>query len=53
MLNEAMEENKGKLGKVNRRIRGVLDKLRELAGDTKKGVRGRSRDVQEALDGKG
>ncbi|WVF68138.1 hypothetical protein IAT40_002901 [Kwoniella sp. CBS 6097] len=37
---------------VNPRVRRLLDSLRDLAGDSKKGVRGRLRDVALALDGK-
>ncbi|ORY35857.1 hypothetical protein BCR39DRAFT_596451 [Naematelia encephala] len=51
MLKEAMEENKGKLVKVSPRIRRFLDVLLERAGDTKKSIPGRLRDVQEVLDG--
>jgi hypothetical protein len=53
MLNEAMEENRAKLGKVTKRVMGMLESLRELGSDTRKSVRGRLRDVQEVLDGKG
>ncbi|OCF43328.1 hypothetical protein I317_02897 [Kwoniella heveanensis CBS 569] len=36
---------------VNPRVRRMLDMLCEIAGDSKKGVRGRLRDVALALDG--
>lgn len=51
MLKEAMEDNKGQLSKVNRRIRGILERLLDLGGDTKQGIRGRLRQIELALDG--
>lgn len=45
-----MEANQDKLNKVSRRVRSILNTLKELAGDNKKGVRGRLRDVKEAID---
>ncbi|KAL1409785.1 hypothetical protein Q8F55_003782 [Vanrija albida] len=47
---EALQENRQKLPKVNGRIRKMMATLEELAGDTRKSIRGRLRDVQEALD---
>ncbi|WVQ86030.1 hypothetical protein IAT38_008198 [Cryptococcus sp. DSM 104549] len=49
-LNEAMSEHHAKLGKLNPRVRKALETLQELGGDTKKGVRGRLRDVADAFD---
>jgi hypothetical protein len=51
MLREGMEEHRALLPKVSRKIRGMLDKLLEVGGDTKKSVRGRLRDIAEAFDG--
>ncbi|WVR08454.1 hypothetical protein IAU60_005509 [Kwoniella sp. DSM 27419] len=51
MLDEAMGTHSSQMTKVNPRIRKLLDKLRELAGDSKKGIRGRLRDVRHVLDG--
>lgn len=48
-----MEEHTSKLGKVNRRIRGLLNSLLELGGDARKSVRGRLEDVAAVLDEKG
>lgn len=50
MLTEAMKENRGKLRRVNVRVRKMLETLEELAGDSRKGVRGRLREVQEVID---
>lgn len=50
MLCEAMDTNQDKMGKVPARLRKLLSQLRELAGDSKKGVRGRLRDLTEAVD---
>lgn len=51
MLREALQENEGEMRKVNPRIRGLLKKMVEIAGDTVKGVRGRQRDLKAFLDG--
>jgi hypothetical protein len=51
MLREALQENEGEMWKVNPRIRGLLKKMVEIAGDTVKGVRGRQRDLKAFLDG--
>jgi hypothetical protein len=53
MLNEAIEENMAGLGKITRRVRGMLEKLREMGGDTRKSIQGRLKDVEAVLDGKG
>lgn len=53
MLKEAIEENRNELHKVNRRIRGILDHLVEICGDTVKGVRGRMREMKVYLEGEG
>lgn len=50
MLCEAMDTNQDKLGKVTARLRKLLGQLRDLAGDSKNGVRGRLRAVAEAVD---
>lgn len=49
---EALEADgvRAKLAKVTRRVRFILTQLELLAGDTRKGVRGRLRDVAEAVD---
>ena len=48
-----MEENdvKIKIHKVTKRVQGILEKLLELAGNTRKSVRGRLKDVEDYLDG--
>lgn len=51
MLKEATEENRNDLGKINKRIRGILDRLVEICGDTVKGVRGRMREVKVYMEG--
>jgi len=51
MLREALQENEGEMRKVNPRIRGLLKKMVEIAGDTVKGVRGRQRDLKAFEDG--
>ncbi|WVN89572.1 uncharacterized protein L203_104799 [Cryptococcus depauperatus CBS 7841] len=43
-------ENSVKLGKTAPRVRRMLQLLQELGGDSKKGVRGRLRDVEEVFD---
>ncbi|KAK6906830.1 hypothetical protein L486_04446 [Kwoniella mangroviensis CBS 10435] len=45
------DPNLSSINKLNPRIRKTLYTLRDLAGDSKKSVRGRLRDVQIALDG--
>ena len=50
MFNEAMQENEPKLGKVNRRVRGVMHRLVEQGGDTRKSVVGRLKDLEVSLD---
>jgi ElaB/YqjD/DUF883 family membrane-anchored ribosome-binding protein len=50
MLCDAMDANQDKLSKVNARLRKLLGQLRDLAGDSKKGVRGRLRDLAQAVD---
>ena len=51
-LLEAVEECKkaGKWSKVGSRLKGMIGTLTERAGDTKKSVRSRLKDVQEVLD---
>lgn len=49
---EAMEENRAKLPRVNRRTRQILDVLKEKAGDSKVGVQARLRMIREAIDRK-
>lgn len=51
MLKEAIEENQKELHKVAKRIRGILDELVEICGDTVKGVRGRMREMKVYLEG--
>ncbi len=50
-LREAMSDNEAKLHKVSKRVKGLLDRLLTLGGNTKKSVRGRLKDVEEELDG--
>ncbi|WWD20542.1 hypothetical protein CI109_105018 [Kwoniella shandongensis] len=50
LFSEAMDDHASKLHKVTPRIRKMLKTLRDLAGETKKGVRGRLRDVAGVLD---
>ncbi|WVQ63094.1 uncharacterized protein L199_001245 [Kwoniella botswanensis] len=45
------DTNLSSINKLNPRIRKILYTLRDLAGDSKKSVRGRLKDVQIALDG--
>lgn len=47
-----MNDHSGQLRKVNRRVRFVLDQVMEIAGDTKKGLRGRVSALRDAVDGK-
>lgn len=49
---EAMEENKAKLPRVNKRTRQILDVLKNKAGDSKIGVQARLRAIREAIDRK-
>lgn len=51
MLREALQENEGEMRKVNPRIRALLAKEVDIAGDTVKGVRGRQRELKAFLDG--
>jgi hypothetical protein len=51
MLKEAMEENQAGLKKVTRKVKVMLDELLEIAGDTKKSVRGRLKDIAVVMDG--
>lgn len=46
-----MSDNEVKLHKVSKRVKGLLDRLLTLGGNTKKSVRGRLKDVEEELDG--
>ena len=48
---EAVDANREKLSKCSKRVRLLLDQLRTLAGDPRKGVQSRLKDVAEALDG--
>lgn len=50
MFKEAYKDNEGKLGKVSKRVRSMLDMLLECGGDGRKSVRGRLKDVEEILD---
>lgn len=52
-LSDAMQEHAGKLPKVGARVRGLLKALLELAGDTRKSVRGRLRDIGGVFDAPG
>ncbi|RXK41721.1 hypothetical protein M231_00956 [Tremella mesenterica] len=47
---EATEVNRSKMVKCTKRVRHLLDVLQDLGGDTKKGVQGRLKDVEKALD---
>ena len=53
MFSEALEQNRARLGKVNRRVREMMDKLSELGGDTRQSIQGRLKGVQAVLDEKG
>ncbi|WVW81087.1 hypothetical protein I302_103078 [Kwoniella bestiolae CBS 10118] len=50
---EHLEANLTTINKLNPRIRKILFTLRDLAGDSKKSVRGRLNDVQAVLDAQG
>ncbi|WWC65443.1 uncharacterized protein I303_108061 [Kwoniella dejecticola CBS 10117] len=47
---EAYESNISSIAKLNPRLKRILDILKDLAGDSKKSVRGRLEDVRIALD---
>ena len=49
---EAVEECKkaGKWGKVSTRLKGMIGTLTDIAGDTRKSVRSRLKDIQEVFD---
>ncbi|KAK8850367.1 hypothetical protein IAR55_004285 [Kwoniella newhampshirensis] len=50
LFSEAMDEHVSKLHKANPRYRKILRTIKDFAGDTRKGVRGRLRDVAGVLD---
>lgn len=50
MLSEAITENRERIDKVNSRLRRLLQQLQDLAGDSRKSVRGRLRDIAEVID---
>lgn len=50
MLCDAMDENQDKMGKIPARLKKLLSQIRDLGGDSKKGVRGRLRDLAEVVD---
>jgi hypothetical protein len=50
MFNEAVQDNAVRLGKLTKRVRGMINVLVDFGGDGKKSVRGRLRDVQAVLD---
>jgi hypothetical protein len=52
-LSDAMQEHAPKLPKIGARVRGLLNALLELGGDTRKSVRGRLRDVAGVFDAPG
>lgn len=49
---EAMQENRARLPRVNRRTRHILAVLEDKAGDSRIGVQARLRAVREAIDRK-
>lgn len=50
LLKEAMDEHSAKLGSVSIRVRGILRKLLEIGGDTKRSLQGRLKAAELALD---
>lgn len=50
MLKEAMEENQAKLNSASPRVRSILRKLLDVAGDTKRSLQGRLQAAKVALD---
>ena len=50
MFKEAYNDNEVKIGKVSKRVKGMLDMMLEHGGDTRKSVRGRLKDVEDVLD---
>ncbi|GMK54391.1 hypothetical protein CspeluHIS016_0109770 [Cutaneotrichosporon spelunceum] len=52
-LTEAMDANAGKMGRVNRRVRSILDAVRRIAPNTLLGMRARVAELRAAIDGDG
>jgi len=50
MFKEAYNDNEAKVSKVSKRVQGMLSLIMDCAGETRKSVRGRLKDVQEVLD---